>query len=79
MGLSYHADALTDIPQRDIRRLLEKIDWLWTNRNTVNHFPLSENLSLFYKRRLGNYRIIYTFDPNPDDMVIRRIGTRDEI
>lgn len=79
MGLSFDSDALASIPQRDAPRLKAKIDWLWTNRHVVNHFPLSENLSGLYKRRLGQYRIIYSFEANPDDMVIHRVGLRNDI
>ncbi len=79
MGLSFDSDALTSIPQRDAPRLKAKIDWLWANPVVVNHFPLSENLSGFYIRRVGQYRIIYSFEANPDDMVIHRVGLRDDI
>jgi mRNA-degrading endonuclease RelE of RelBE toxin-antitoxin system len=58
---------------------MAKIEWLWTNRRSVKHFPLSGNLSRFSKRRVGKYRIIYTYEPNSDDMVIRLVGLRDDI
>lgn len=38
-----------------------------------------ENLSEFYKKRVGKYRIIYSYDENPDDLVVRLVGTRDSI
>ena len=79
MGLSFDSDALASIPRRDAPWLKAKIDWLWANRDVVNHFPLSENLSGFYKRRVGQYRIIYSFEANSDDMVIRRVGLREDI
>ena len=77
--LLFHPDALSDLPSQDAKRLRQKIDWLWENRSAIHHFPLSANLSGFFKRRLGSYRIIYTWEDNPDDMVIRRVGTRDDI
>ena len=49
------------------------------NRRAVSHDSLGYNLSGFYKRRLGKYRIIYTYDDESDEMVIRLVGTRDEI
>ncbi|MCH8826639.1 MAG: type II toxin-antitoxin system RelE/ParE family toxin [Chloroflexi bacterium] len=79
MGLLYHPDALKGLPPQDAKRIKDKIDWLWANRYVVNHFPLRENLSGFYKRRIGRYRIIYTYDSNPDDMVVRLVGSRDDI
>ena len=79
MGLFFTPDALDSIPQQDGPRLKNKIDWLWTNRNAVRHFPLRANLSGFYKRRLGQYRIIYSFPGDLDDMVIHLVGLRDDI
>jgi mRNA interferase RelE/StbE len=79
MSLLYDPDALASIPSNDIDRVMKKIDWLWLNREFVTHESLSENLSGFYKRRLGKYRIIYTYDNDSDDMVIRLAGLRDTI
>ena len=79
MSLLLDSDALTLVPRNDIERIIKKIDWLWLNREYVTHEPLSENLSGFYKRRLGKYRILYTYDNALDDMVIRIVGLRDTI
>jgi mRNA-degrading endonuclease RelE of RelBE toxin-antitoxin system len=80
MPLRFDKDAfLAGIPQEDIRRLMARIEWLWANRRLVKHSPLSGQLRGLYKRRLGMYRIIYSYDPNPDELVIRLVGTRDEI
>ena len=37
------------------------------------------NLTGFRKRRLGRYRIIYTFDADLDDMVIHLVDSRDTV
>ncbi len=79
MGLLFDPDALEGIPRRDVERLLTKIDWLWEYRDRVRHSPLRANLCGYFKRRLGNYRIIYTYNSNPDDMVIHLVGLRDDI
>ncbi len=79
MPLSFDEDAVDGVPPGDTERLLEKIEWLWANRAAVTHHPLKSNLGGFFKRRIGKYRIIYSYDANPDDMVIRLVGTRDEI
>lgn len=79
MGLLFQPDALKGIPKRDTRRIKDKIDWVWANRRSIIHHPLKEDLSGFYKRRLAHYRIIYTLSENPDDMVVYRVGTRDDI
>ncbi len=72
-------EALASIPAHDIQRVLDKIQWLWNNRRAITHNPLRGNLSGFFKRRLGPYRIIYTYDANPDELVVRLAATRDEI
>lgn len=79
MPLFYVPHALDDIPSCDTDRLKRKIDWLWINRAYVKHECLHGNFSGFYKRRLGNYRIIYTYDETADDMIIHLVGLRDSI
>jgi len=79
MPLLFNPDAVEDIPRQEEDRLMKKIEWLWVNRFLVTHFPLSGDLSGFYKRRLGKYRIIYTFDENSDEMIIHLVGLRDTI
>ncbi len=77
--LRFDPDALSGVPKSDCDRVLEKVSWLWENRTIIDHHPLRQNLSGYYKRVLGKYRIIYTYDSNPDEMVIRLVGTRDII
>jgi len=79
MSLLFDPDALVSVPRNDIDRVMKKIDWLWLNREYVTHEPLCENLAGFCKRRLGKYRIIYTYDNDADDMVVRLVGLRDTI
>ena len=79
MSLLFHPDALKRIAKQDAARVRDKTHWLWTNRQLVDHLPLGENLSGFYRRRVGKYRIIYTYDSEVDDMIIRLVGLRDDI
>ena len=79
MPLRFEQDAFEGVPQADTQRLLTKIEWLWNNRRAVTHHPLAHELSGMFKRRVGKYRILYTYDANPDEMVIRIVGTRDSI
>lgn len=79
MALLFHPDAFSDIPKHHLERLMRKIDWLWVNRMVVRHHQLSENLSGVYKRRLGKYRILYSYDTDSDDITIHLVGLRDTI
>jgi len=79
MSLLYSSNVLTNIPKTDASRIMKKIDWLWTNREYVNHLPLGENLNGFFKLRVGIYRVLYEWDPSKDDLRICLIGTRDTV
>ena len=79
MSLFFVPDALESIPQDQKERLIRKIDWLWVNRMVVTHLALRGDLSGFFKRRVGDYRIIYTYDNPSDEMVIHLVGLRDSI
>ena len=78
MPLQYDPDALEDIPRHQLERIRRKVDWLWENRDKVFHFPLSHDLAGMFKRKFGDYRVVYTFE-EPDDMTIRRVGLRDTV
>ena len=81
MPLLYDPDALADVPQQDIDRIYEKTGWLWHNQRAIRHLRLSSHLTPFYKRRVGKYRIIYTFEPGNDEdrMVVRLVAPRDTV
>jgi len=79
MALLFDPDAFKDIPHEEIDHIKRKIDWLWVNRLLVKHHPLHWDLSGYFKRRLGNYRIIYSYDEATDDLIIHLVGLRDSI
>ena len=79
MALLFDPNALGGIPEHDQIRLLEKANWLWENRTFVRHMPLSHNLAGFFKRRVGDYRIVYSYDGDADELTVHLVGTRDDI
>lgn len=79
MGLFFDPDALVLVPQHAVPRLRSAIDRLWENRGTVHHVLLSEPLGRFYRRRAGRYRIIYSFSGDLDEMIIHRVGLREDV
>ena len=80
MPLLFAPDAFEDnIPRHEIERIKKKVDWLWVNRTLVKHEPLRWDFTGYFKRRFGNYRIIYSYDKASDDMVIHLVGLRDSI
>ncbi len=56
-GLLFDPSALSGIPQLECEQILEKTNWLWDNRRVIIHHPLGYELSGYYKRRKGKYRI----------------------
>jgi mRNA interferase RelE/StbE len=79
MALSFDPDAFDVIPKSEQKRLLAKCEWLWSNRRVVTHIPLREDLNPLCGWRVGDYRIIYSYEPETDEMVIRLVGHRRDI
>ena len=79
MTLRYDDDAFADVPRSELQRLVRKTEWLWSNRAVLNHTFLTEKLNPFMRWRVGDYRIIYTFDRERDHLVIRLVGHRRDV
>ena len=79
MALRYDPSAFDDVPVSERSRLIRKCEWLWTNRHLLTHSSLRYDLNPFLKWEVGNYRIIYTYDDESDDIVIRLVGHRRDI
>lgn len=60
-------------------RILSKIRWLAENFDILTPQSLSADLSGLFKLRVGDYRIIYSFDRNKQCMTIHKIGHRRDI
>lgn len=60
-------------------RVLRKIKWLCDNFDEINHQSLSADLSGLFKLRIGDYRVIYSFDSEAKYITIHRIGHRRDI
>ena len=58
-------------------RVFKKIHWLGENFDDIGHHALSANLSGLFKLRIGDYRVIYSFDD--DFITIHQIGHRRDI
>ena len=57
----------------------KKIDWLAENFEQITPMPLSANLAGFFKIRVGDYRVIYSFNDDLRVITIHQIGHRREI
>ena len=77
------ADNLANLSQTIQERILRKIKWLSENFGDVSHQGLSAYLSWLSKLRIGDYRVIYSFDDKAErevtSIMIHRVGHRREI
>lgn len=69
-------EALTSVIQE---RILRKIRWLSDNFDVVTPQALSTELSGFFKLRVGDYRVIYSFDIEAQRIIIHKLGHRRDI
>jgi mRNA interferase RelE/StbE len=60
-------------------RILKKIRWFANNFENMTPLPLTANLQGFFKLRIGDYRIIYTFDDTLKLITVYKIGHRRDI
>ena len=58
-------------------RVFKKIRWMSENFDDIRHQGLSANLSGLFKLRIGDYRVIYSFDD--DFITIHQVGHRRDI
>lgn len=61
------------------QRVIEKIQWLENNSNSVFHKELSRDLKNSYKLRIGDWRVIYTLDETNSIIVIIQIDHRSKV
>ncbi len=71
--------SLKQLNRQIIHRILDKISWLAENFNSVNHIPLRGEFSDLYKLRIGDYRVIYSFDREKSIITVHLIGHRKDI
>jgi len=82
-----HQVRILDSATRDLarldksigRRVVERINWLATNVDTIRLETLTGELAGFHKLRVGDYRVIYEILHDEKGIVIHAIGHRKEI
>jgi mRNA interferase RelE/StbE len=60
-------------------RILRKIRWLCESFDEISPQPLSANLSGLFKLRIGDYRVIYSFDNETQYITVHKVGHRRDI
>lgn len=80
--LEFTPEAVADLEkltQVVSNRIVNKINWLSENFDMITPEPLTADLVGFYKLRVGDYRVIYSFSNQPKIITIDKIGHRREI
>ncbi len=65
-SVEYEPEAIADLKiltQAVQERVVNKINWLAASFDQITPQPLTAELSGFFKMRVGDYRIIYEFNP----------------
>lgn len=60
-------------------RILRKLRWLSENFENLTPQALSADLSSLFKLRIGDYRIIYSFDTKAQLITIHKVGHRRDV
>lgn len=72
-------DSVEKLTSAIQERILKKISWLSENLDDLTPQALSADLSGLFKLRVGDYRIIYSFDPNRQCITVHKVGHRRDI
>lgn len=61
------------------KRIKSKVNWLAENFEQITPLPLTANLAGFFKFRVGDYRVVYTFNHDLKVIKVCLVGHRREI
>lgn len=74
--------AIEDLSRLDksiAQRIVDKIEWMSGQMESITPVPLKGVLSGFCKLRVGDWRVIYQIDHVEGEICIHRVGHRKEI
>lgn len=80
--VEFKTEALDDLEKIDrvvAQRILDKLKWLSENFEEITPQPLTRELKGLYKLRVGDYRIVYSFNQDKELLTVQMIGHRREI
>ncbi|MEB3216128.1 MAG: type II toxin-antitoxin system RelE/ParE family toxin [Nostocales cyanobacterium 94392] len=72
-------DSLEGLSPTIQERILRKIRWLSENFEDITPQALGADLSDLFKLRVGDYRVIYSFDAETQIMTIHKAGHRRDV
>ena len=70
---------LARLDKPEARRIVQRINWLAANLDTIRPEALSGDLAGFYKLRAGDFRVIYEMLNAEQVLLVHAIGHRREV
>ena len=61
------------------RRILDRLQWFSENFDYISPLPLSNEWRGFFKLRVGDWRVVYTFNTERKVIIVQYIDHRDKI
>ncbi len=80
--VKFTQDALDQIASLDktaAQQILKKLRWLAENFDQATHQPLTGTLKGIFKLRVGDYRVLYTFDKKEQIVFVHFVKHRREV
>lgn len=72
-------DTLESLDRGTAKRILDKLSWLSENLDDLTPLALKGTLSGTYKLRVGDWRVIYSFDVDEHIITVYLVGHRRDI
>lgn len=72
-------DQMASLDRSVAQQVLKKLRWLSENFEQATHLPLTGALKGIYKLRAGDYRALYTFDRDVQEIVVHAVKHRREV
>lgn len=73
------ARDLARLDRPEARRVVQRINWLASNLDTIRPEVLSGDLAGFFKLRVGDYRVIYEILGAEQILLVHAVGHRREV
>lgn len=72
-------DDLARLDPTAAQLVINRLNWLGVNAESVNHRALTGSWSGFYRLRTGDFRALYSIDRDNRRIVVELIGHRSEV
>jgi len=80
--VDFTSNAESDLARLDAQiaqRVLNKLQWLAENFDVIKPEPLTGQWQGVYKLRVGDYRVLYTYDRQKQKLIVHFVRHRREV